>query len=229
MAVSVSRRNISRTVTFDRDRLEAVDALARGLGVSISGAIARLIDLHAGAQLEAIAADEPATVFAVERWRARKLTRELVALIAGAVREGATKADAYRSVEVSPRRGATWETKGREDIERDASSLQAELVASLERARDPEQFSLPARSQVDVTHRFQLLIDWDRLTLEKKKLLGALLREASPLEDHAAVTRTARPSIEAVPEEIVELLDEDVEEADWSEPPALEASAEPAG
>jgi hypothetical protein len=35
------------------------------------------------------------------------------------------------------------------------------------------------------------------------------------------VTRTARPAVEAVPQDVAELLD--VEDADWTEAPALEA------
>jgi hypothetical protein len=49
------------------------------------------------------------------------------------------------------------------------------------------------------------------------------MRKASPVEDDPAVTRTARPSAEAIPAEVVELLD--VEDGEWTEAPSLEARA----
>src|SRR6185295_6553572 len=61
---------------------------------------------------------------------------------------------------------------------------------------DPEQFTPASRQSVDVTHRFQLVIDWDALSIEETRTLALLLRKASPLEDDPAVTRTARPALE---------------------------------
>ncbi len=244
MAVAVARsRNIQKTLTFDRERLEVVEAMARGMDTSLSQAVARLVDLQAGKVLEAIEAAE-APVFEIDRWKSRKLTRELVALVAGEVRQGATKADAYRSVEIPPTTGSGWEKQGRDDIAREHPSLYADLVSSMERARaecnmeliqearrkgdyktllkllDPEQFNPVSRQSVDVTHRFQLVIDWDQLGIEETRTLAALLRKASPLDDHPAITRTARPALEAIPEHVAEIVDAEFDEI--TEAPALD-------
>ncbi len=245
MSVAVVQpRNVSTSIALNRDRVDVLDELGRGLGVSRSEAVCRLIDLHAGKALEEIAAN-PAPPFNAERARARKLTGELIVDVASLVREGMTKADAYRRVGVTDKVAARWEKRGRDDRDEEKSGLHADLVAALDQARaafnheliqearrkgdyktllkllDPEQFALPSRSEVDVTHRFQLLIDWDKLGLDETRTLATLLRKASPLEDDRAVTRTARPAIEAVPAEVLEL----VEEGEWSEAPALEAPA----
>ncbi len=243
MAVAVAR-NIQRTVMFDRDRLDAVEEAARGLGLGFSAAIMRLIDLHAGKLLEVVAA-APLERFQAERSRSRRLTGELVGDVATLVREGMTKADAYRRLGVVEGTAKLWEKQGRDDREAEKPSLQADLVTALEQARaefnheliqearrkgdyktllkllDPEQFNPVSRSSVDVTHRFQLVLDWDALTIEETKTLAALMRKASPLEDDPAVSRTARPAIEAVPPDVLEL----VEGEDFTEAPLLEAPA----
>jgi hypothetical protein len=240
-------RNITVTATLDRERYDALEDMSRGLGVTRSTAICRLLDLHAGVLLEEISS-RPEVRFAPERSRSRRLSGELVVDVATLVREGMTKADAYRSVGVNEKTARGWEKQGREDRDNGRVSLHADLVSGLDQARaafnheliqearrkgdykvllkllDPEQFALPTRSEVDVTHRYQLLLDWDLLSLAESKMLAALMRKASPQEDHAAVTRTARPAIEAVPAEVVEMLD--VEDGEWSEAPMLE-SGEP--
>ncbi len=238
-------RNISKSVTFDRERFDALEEMARGMGCTFSAAVARLIDLQAGKVLDALEAAASAPVFEVDRWRDRKLTRELASVVAGAVREGATKADAYRSAEVAPKQGDRWEKRGREDIENGRPSLQADLVASIERARaefniellrelrnkgdvkailkmlDPDQFSEVKRSTVDVSVKFAPLVDWEAMPIEKARLLAELLREYSPSPDDPSVSRTARPAIEAVPPDVLEL----VEGVDFTEAPSLEAPA----
>ncbi len=251
MAVAVSSaRNISTTVVLDRERHSAIDDIAKGLGISRSAAVCRLVDLHAGVLLDAIEA-APVVRFNAERARARKLTGELVAEVSTLVREGLTKADAYRRVGVIESTAKGWEKKGRDDREQEKMSLQADLVSALEQARaefnheliqearrkgdyktllkllDPEQFALPSRSSVDVTHRFQLLIDWDLLSLSEARDLERLLRKSSPPADHPAVTRTSRPALEAVPQEVLELVES--EDGEWSEAPALEAGDEKPG
>ncbi len=243
MAVAVAR-NIQRTVMFDRDRLDAVEEAARGLGLGFSAAIMRLIDLHAGKLLEVVAA-APLEHFQAERSRSRRLTGELVADVSTLVREGMTKADAYRRLGVVEGTAKLWEKQGRDDREAEKPSLQADLVTALEQARaefnheliqearrkgdyktllkllDPEQFNPVSRSSVDVTHRFQLVLDWDALTIEETRTLATLMRKASPLEDDPAVSRTARPAIEAVPADVLEL----VEGEGFTEAPLLEAPA----
>ncbi len=242
-------RNISKSLTFDRDRLDALERIARGLRISLSAAVARLVDLHAGAQLEVLEAQPAEVAFELERWSSRRLSRDLIVTVAGRVREGSTKADAYRSVQVPPKLGGSWEKKGRDDVERERQSIHADLVMSLERARaefnmellaearrqadyktllklmDPEQFTPPSRSTVDVTHRWQMLIDWDRFTLTEQRTLAYLLRKGSPAEDDPSVTRTARPALEAVPVEVLEHVD-DVDEGEWTEAPVLDAGDE---
>ncbi len=246
MAVAVSRaRNIQKQVTFDRERYDAVEEMARGMGVSFSAAVHRLVDLQAGKILDALEAATLAPVFEVDRWRDRKLTRELASVVAGAVREGATKADAYRSAEVAPRQGERWEKRGRDDIEEGRGSLYADLVAAIERARaefniellrelrnkgdvkailkmlDPDQFSEVKRSTVDVSVKFAPLVDWEAMPMAKARLLVELLREFSPGIEDPSVSRTARPAIEAVPADVLEL----VEGKGFTEAPVLEARA----
>lgn len=218
--------------------------MARGMGASISAAVSRLIDLHAGQVLEAIE-QAPAVRFDAERSRSRRLTGELVGDVSTLVREGMTKADAYRRLGVTEGTANRWEKQGREDRENEKGTLAADLVTALEQARaefnheliqearrkgdyktllkllDPEQFNPVSRSSVDVTHRFQLVLDWDALTIEETRTLATLMRKASPLEDDPAITRTARPAIEAVPPDVLEL----VEGEGFTEAPVLEAPA----
>ncbi len=240
-------RNISVTAVFDKDRVDILEELARGMGITRSLALNHLVDLHAGVLLEEIA-KAPAQVFETEPWRARKLSREVVSLVAGAVREGSTTPDAYRSLQIPPKTGEQWERRGRADREKGKASVYADLCASLDRARaefnrelvqearrkgdyktllkllDPEQFSEVKRSQVDVTHRFQLVIDWDRLELAETRTLAALLRKASPLEGDPGVNRTNRPALEAIPADVAEQL-EAADEGEWVEAPALPPGA----
>ncbi len=243
MAVAVAR-NIQRTVMFDRDRLDAVEEAARGLGLGFSAAIMRLIDLHAGKLLEVVAA-APLEHFQAERSRSRRLTGELVADVSTLVREGMTKADAYRRLGVVEGTAKLWEKQGRDDRESEKPSLQADLVTALEQARaefnheliqearrkgdyktllkllDPEQFSEVKRSTVDVSVKFAPLVDWEAMPMAKARLLVELLREFSPGIEDPAVSRTARPAIEAVPADVLEL----VEGEGFTEAPVLEAPA----
>ncbi len=246
VAVAVSRaRNIQKQVTFDRERYDAVEEMARGMGVSFSAAVHRLVDLQAGkvlAALEAVAEPEP---FEVGRWTSRRISRALIADVAGAVRQGRTRADAYRAVEVSPKQGERWERKGMRDMENETPSIHADLVAAVERARsefngellgefrasgapekilkmlDPDQFVPVARSEVDVTHRYNLVVDWEKGTLEQAKQLAYLLKVFSPEDGSPSLSKRDRPAIEAVPADVLEL----VEEGEWSEAPSLEARA----
>ncbi len=245
---SASPRNISVTAVVDKERHDLLDELARSLGITKSLAVTHLIDLHAGIALEEIA-KAPAERFLPERARARRLSGELVIDVASLVREGMTKADAYRRLGVNARTANAWEKKGREEFDAGRGGLHADLVTALEQARaafnhdlireavrkgdykvllkliDPEQFTPQSRSQVDHTHRFQLLIEWDKLTIEETRLLAALLKKASPLEDDPAVTRLNRPSVEAIPADVVEMLE--AEDGEWApaEARALEAPA----
>ncbi len=243
MAVAVAR-NIQRTVMFDRDRLDAVEEAARGLGLGFSAAIMRLIDLHAGVLLEHVAS-RPLERFAAERSRSRRLTGELVGDVSTLVREGMTKADAYRRLGVTEAAALRWEKQGREDRDNDRGGLHADLVTALEQARaefnheliqearrkgdyktllkllDPEQFNPVTRSTVDVSVKFAPLVDWEAMPMAKARLLVELLREFSPGIEDPSVSRTARPAIEAVPADVLEL----VEGEDFTEAPVLEAPA----
>ncbi len=248
MAVAVAR-NIQKTVTFDRDRLSAIEAMAASMGASFSAAVARLVDLHAGAALEHMEKLE-APDFESSRYGPKKLTGELVSAICGAVREGATIGDAYRRAEVRPKVGQRWERTGAEHIEQEKRSLYADLVVSLDRARaefniellrqliakgdpkavlkmlDGEQFAEVKHSTVDVAVRFTPLVEWERMPLEVARQFTAWLEEYSPSADDPAVTRTARPAIEAVPVDVLEAIDD----GDWTEAPSLEGpKARPLG
>ncbi len=247
MAVAVQRRNISKTITFDRERLDALDGLARGFGLSLSAAVSKLIDMHAGKLMDGLETRVDMPLVEVSRSRSRRLTGALISELAGAVRDGSTRADAYRLCELSPDAGRRWEKRGLDDIKAERSSLHADLVVTLERARaefnaeliqearrtgdyktllkliDPEQFALPSRSEVDVTHRLQVQINWDALSIEETKTLALLLRKGTPAEEDRLPRTKALPSGEIIPPDVVEVLD--AEDGEWTEAPALEAPA----
>ncbi len=244
MAVAVAKaRNVHKSVTLDRDRADAVEEMARGMGGSFSAAIAKLVDLHAGKVLGLLEAVE-VPAFEIGRWSSRRISRDLIREVAGAIREGATKADAYRGVEVSPKEGERWERKGLRDMENESPSIHADLVAAIERARsefnrellrelrakgapekilkmlDPDQFVPVSRQEVDVTHRYNVVVDWDRGTIEQAKQLAFLLRLFSP-DESASLSKKDVPARAMIPADVLEL----VEGEGFTEAPLLEAPA----
>ncbi len=223
------------------------DALAEG---SKSGGIAALIDLYAGKILERIQQEKEAAQtppMEVTKWRAPKLSTELIAYMAGLVRAGNMTEVACQMAGISPRQKAQWFKRGRNDRQEGKESLHADFVAALERAEAeceaedialmrkhgrqtwtalawrlerqyPDRYAQRKRIDGKVQHSVFPVVDWDRLTPLETRTLVELLRKASPEQDEQGVSRLARPAAELVPADVAEAVD-----AEWSELPALDA------
>jgi hypothetical protein len=247
------RRNARSTyaITTAQDTLlgALADALFEG---NRSAAIGHLIDVHAGREIERAKLEEQERErpsLEIVRVGKARLSKELIGTIGGAIMAGLSTPSALELAGVTEAQWRTWRQKGKKDRGDGKESLHADLVtwilraeaeqkaeniAAIRKHRDktwtsaawllermyPDEFGERKRIDGKVQHSFNPLIDYDRLTPSEIKTLVALLRKASPERDDPAVSRSSRPAIELVPEEVLE-----IEEADWTEAPALEAPA----
>lgn len=246
-------------LTMDEARAEVLDALAdylaNGEPANRSAAMRYLIDRHAGRALEALkleAEEEKRPSVEVVRFGAKRLSRELVGVIAGAIMAGLPRVSAYRLAGVTERQQRGWEAHGKKDRNDGKESLYADLVTAILQAEAeqqaeniaqirkhraktwtaaawllermyPDEYGERKRIDSKVQHSLIPMIDFDRLTLGEARALVELLRKASPDADGAGVGRFARPAAELVPEDIAQAID-----AEWDpvEAPALEAGPE---
>lgn len=208
-----------------------------------SAAIAALIDLYGGKVLERVQQDrdvqemQPRIVLdEVVRWKAPKLSRELIAYCAGLVRAGNMPEVACAVAGVPPRLRVLWGKRGRNDRTAGNETLYADWVAALERAEAeceaediarlrahgksawtalawrlerqyPDRYAQRKRNDVKVQHSVFPVVDWDRLSPEETRMLVELLRKASPELEEPGVSRLARPALELVPGEVLEVVE----------------------
>lgn len=185
--------------------------------------------------------DPPFVPREVVQWRAPKLSVELIAYCAGIVRSGNMPEVAFQLASVPPRLSSTWLKRGRNDRAADRESLYADLVTAIERAEAeceaediyrlrehgrqtwtalawrlerqyPDRYAQRKRIDGKVEHSMLPMIDWDRLTAAETRTLVELLRKGSPEPDEPGLSRTARPALELVPADVIELGPDDVRE-----------------
>jgi hypothetical protein len=244
VAIAPPRRsNRVASISLDEEREKLLDAVAAGFGGSRSEAVRHLIDVHSGRALEQIDEAEQVEAEQVEPWQRRRLSRELIGEVAARIRQGATRADAYRLSGVTPGQASSWLTRGRADVRAGRGSVHADFVMHLEMVeaelrlervrkvkdpkwllerQSPEQYSRQSRVDSTVTHQYNLIVEWDRGTLDEARTLVALLRKFSPDADSPAVNRLNRPAYELVPAEIMaEVIEGEAVEADEDESPTV--------
>jgi hypothetical protein len=238
-----SKRHISISIDGETDRLIR-NIADLSFGGNLSKAVEGLIRLHGGQEIERHGEQPPAEVFEVVKWKSPRLSRDLASYIAGMVRAGALQADAFKVAGVTVRQSKAWITRGRNDLAHDRQSLHADLVMALDQAHAERKLShvmriekaadwrasawilsrqyadeYAERKRVDNTHAHALMpmIDWERLNVTQTRQLVELLRIASPQDDTAQLSRMQRPALELLPPDIID--------GEWSEAPAIEASA----
>lgn len=235
---------------LDEDHVNLLERIAEAIGEgSKSAAVTALVDLYGGKILERYeqeieAAKQPP--MEVTRWRAPKLSTELIAYMAGLVRAGNMTDVACQMAGISPRQKSQWYKRGRNDRQEGKESLYSDFVAALERAeaeceaediallrkhgrqtwtalawrlerQQPDRYAQRKRIDGKVQHSVFPVVDWDRLSPLETRTLVELLRKASPAQDEQGISRAARPAAELLPAEIAEAVD-----AEWAELPALE-------
>src|ERR1051326_2008373 len=225
------------TVKIPAVQEELLRAVANELcGGSRSKAVGLLVDRHAGKVIAE--AREANAEWETEKWSKRRLSFELAQTVARLRRAGNTRSDSFTLAGVSANQARRWLAQGRSDINAGKSSgyadfafgldlAEAELKREeLEKARAAgdykfvlsrqftDDYAERKRTDTSVTHRFNLVIDWEALTLAEARTLVALLRKGSPGADGPALGRHDRPALEAVPPEIMAAT---IEDADWSE------------
>ena len=238
-----------------RTRCCSSGSLTRLTEGSKSEAVGALIDLYGGKILEHIEQEKAIEVarmpVEVTRWRAPKLSLELIGYMAGLVRAGNMVEVACQMAGLSPRTKTAWFKTGRNHRQEGTESLYSDFVTALERAEAeceaediallrkhgrttwtalawrlerqyPDRYAQRKRIDGKVQHSVFPVVDWDRLTPVETRTLVDLLRKASPEGDEQGVSRLARPAMELVPAEVVEAID-----ADWQELPELEQKPEP--
>jgi hypothetical protein len=216
-----------------------------------SAAVAALIDLYGGKILERVQqeAEDAARPPSVEvvHWRAPRLTRELVAYVAGLVRAGNMPTVAFQLAGIPPRLYSHWNKRGRSDRSAGRESLFADWATAIERAEAeceaediarlrahgrvswtalawrlerqyPDRYAQRKRMDAHVQHSVFPVVDWDRLTALETRTLVELLRKASPELDDPGVGRSARPALELVPGDVLEIVEGEV--VDVEEKPA---------
>ncbi len=241
---------------LDEDHVNLLVRIADAIGDgSKSEAVAALIDLYGGKILETIGQEKAIEAarmpVEVTRWRAPKLSLELIGYMAGLVRAGNMVEVACQMAGLSPRTKTAWFKTGRNHRQEGTESLYSDFVTALERAEAeceaediallrkhgrttwtalawrlerqyPDRYAQRKRIDGKVQHSVFPVVDWDRLSPVETRTLVDLLRKASPEGDEQGVSRLARPAVELVPAEVVEAID-----ADWQELPELEEKPEP--
>ena len=240
-------RSRTSSVVLDDDRDAIIDALAAHLEGSRSEAFRHLIDLYAGSVMEEIREAHPD--WEIPRWSRRRLSFELANVVARLRRAGNTRNDSFTMAGVSANQAKRWIVQGKADVNAGKPSVYADFAMGLELAEAelkreelekaraagdykfvlsrqfPDDYAERKRTDSTVTHQFNLVIDWEALTLAEARTLVALLRKGSPGADGHALGRHDRPALDAVPPEIMAATIEDAEyeELDDESPGTSEA------
>lgn len=172
----------------------------------------------------------------IVQWKQPRLTSELAAFVAGMVRAGNVLEVACEMAGIGPRQRANWLKQGRSDRVHGRESLHADFVANVERAeaeceaediarlrkhgnvswqalawrlerQHPDRYAQRKRIDGKVQHSVFPVVDWDRLTPAETRTFVELLRKASPEMDDPGVSRAARPALELVPGEVLDVID----------------------
>lgn len=226
--------NLSLDAEHAAQLAAVADAIADG---NKSRALALLLDRYAGVLVERAQQEEKgAALEPVVRWRQPKLTAELAAFVAGLVRAGNMPEVACDIAGVGPRQRANWMKQGRADRTNGRESLAADFVAAIERAEAeceaedirrlrehgkttwtalawrlerqyPDRYAQRKRIDGKVQHSVFPVVDWDRFTPEQTRTFVELLRIGSPEVDDPGVSRSARPALELVPGDVMEVIE----------------------
>jgi transposase len=177
----------------------------------------------------------------VTRWSAPKLGTEIIAYLAGLIRAGNMPDVAFNLAGVPPRTKTLWLKKGRNDRQEGREGMHADLVAAIERAEAeceaedimrlrahgktswtalawrlerqyPDRYAQRKRIDGKVQHSVFPVVDWDRLSPVETRTLVELLRKASPEMDDPGISRLARPALELVPGDVLDVIDGDARE-----------------
>ena len=241
----LSERFATLTAKITRHHLRQLDDIVdKGIARSRSEAIRHLIDVHAGVVLEKMP-DLPDPVKMprpVMRWKEPALDAELVAYLAGIVRAVGLEDPAFDAAGVTEAQRTAWLRKGRADRDRNVESLEADLVAAIDRSaaeaeidrvrkldQDGSTAALKfllerqhadrygSRTAVDHEHRHSFIpaVDFSKLTLEETEIFVRLMRKMAP--DADALTGKMKPAAELLPPDVLAVVEG---EAQRREPPA---------
>jgi hypothetical protein len=221
VANAPARADVIASITLDRGSAELLEQLAAAAhDGNRSAAVRHLVRVHAGLETERA---NGAAAVDVDGWRKRSLSRALIGEVATRVRAGMLRADACQACGVTRWQLERWNKQGRADTKEGRSSIYADWVMNLERVeaelrleqvrevkdpkwllerQSPETYGKRTVSDATITHRTVPMIDFERLSIEKARLLVELLREASPAADESGISSRARPIGELLPADL---------------------------
>lgn len=221
------RMDFAVRLQLDKGSAEMLERVARAkFEGNKSAAVRHLIAVHAGLTAEQVDEDLEAIAREVLVYARRPLSRDLAGEVAGIIRGGAARVDAYHLAGVTLEQGREWEKRGRADqkegrrsvyadfllaIHQAEAELKVELAGEARRKGDykfvlsrlfPDQFAETRRTDSTTTHRTLPMIDLERLTVEEARVFLALARKASPGSEDAGISARARPIGELLPADV---------------------------
>lgn len=247
-------RNVQVNARLSVEQDEILGKLAEIIvGGSRSAAIAHLIDVHAGKEIERAEQREQLLAVApveVTRWKKPSISREVIAYVAGLVRAGNLVETACDYAGITPTQRSAWLKRGRNDQRADRGSLYADFVAAVARAdaeSEVERVAMIQRAGPDQWRAIGYLLERQKPDRygERKRIDGKVQHTLNPLIDYdlltAAETRTLvellrkaspgsdDPLVGRAARPAIELVPDDVIDAvdgEWTEAPALEEPRE---
>lgn len=175
------------------------------------------------------------------RWNPGRLTPELGGYVTGLIRAGNMPEVACEMAGITKKQRVNWMKRGRADQSQEKQSIYADFVAGIAEAEAeceaediarlrkhgkqswqaiawrlerqyPDRYAQRKRIDGTVQHSMMPMVDWDRYTPAETRTLVELLRKGNPELDDPGVSRSARPVMELVPADVLEVIDGEAED-----------------
>lgn len=244
------KRDVQLGVRVTLEQNEILQSLAdTKFNGSRSWAIAYLVDVHAGKEIERAMLDEQQLAQPIEivKWKSSRLTAEVVGYVAGLIRAGNRLENACNLAGITERQRNAWMKKGRNDQREGKQSVHADFLAAVLRAEAECEAEDIAQMREHGKRSYQALA-WrlerqnPRVYAQRKVIDGKMQHSLTPMVDYDRFTtselktfvyllRKGSPSHDDPhvardrPPAIDTVPEEVIEivDAEWTEAPALEA------
>lgn len=239
----VRERRVPMSIILDDETEELLAEASQAYDGNLSATVRALIRIQAGILIKIWNDSDGPEPAPITRWQKPRLTKELIGFVAGIVRMVGLVDTACDYAGVTPAQKAAWIKQGRADRAAGRQSLEADFVASLDRAsaeseidrvrrldkgnttkgltfllerQKPDRYGERRRVDSEVRHSFFPAVDFDLLTPAETKTWLELTRKATPVQG-TRLPKGARPMLELLPGDVLDVADAEVVDGDFAE------------